>query len=661
MQNKHSSLLFNANNSNYTQPTQLNYAKTLAQNSLQQFVSELSFNSDVTLAFGENFAINELKTSWINQEFNFPEIEIVQRAEIGYANGAFASETGTIYLAREFLLTNENNPDTIGNVLLEEYGHFVDSQLNQNDSSGDEGAIFAAMVQSKNLSQRQLQLLKDEDDTAIVKLNGKTIQIEQSFTDLINGLGGSGELTSEEGFGENFIPRHDDSLAGQTDPTNTEEQSSNESAQSNPTDTEEQSLTADEIEEINEVFEVNLTSIFPNGINFYGENYDKFYVNNNGNITFDGPLATFTPTNIFSYPIIAPFFADVDTRENNIETSLGGNSQGTNLVYYDINPNAGEITITWDDVGKFSNETIPNAFQLILRSPEEGEKDFVEGEGNFQIEFRYEEVQWTVGGASEDVYARVGFSGGDIANFYELPFSNNLDQLLQLEAGTNVSQPGRFVFNIIDGEPQVEEDAYSLIPTTTVHRFYEQQRNFYLYSADESEIQTIKGRSAAGRQNYEYEYEGEKFRVLTSDKDEFTGKTIEGAKPVYRYLNNHTGSYLYTMNENEMNYIDRNLTHYDRDSSVIDEVTVREQNDVDSIENNLSGRAGQDSYGIEFYAFESEDATELPVIPVYRMLNSQSGTHYLTTSKDVATDLESNFSYFSMENNEEPVFYVFEL
>ena len=156
-------------------------------------------------------------------------------------------------------------------------------------------------------------------------------------------------------------------------------------------------------EEINEVFEVDLTGVFEGGINFYGEIYDKFYVNNNGNITFDGPLATFTPTDLASEKIIAPFFADVDTRENNIETSPGGNSQGTNLVYYDVNPGAGEITVTWDDVGKYPNETIPNAFQLILRDlTEEGEENSQEAVRNYEIEFRYEEIQWTVGGASED-------------------------------------------------------------------------------------------------------------------------------------------------------------------------------------------------------------------------------------------------------------------
>ena len=46
-------------------------------------------------------------------------------------------------------------------------------------------------------------------------------------------------------------------------------------------------------------------------------NFTQTYVNNNGNITFLNPLGTFTPSAISTGafgPIIAAFFADVDTR-----------------------------------------------------------------------------------------------------------------------------------------------------------------------------------------------------------------------------------------------------------------------------------------------------------------------------------------------------------
>src|SRR5262245_49645796 len=60
----------------------------------------------------------------------------------------------------------------------------------------------------------------------------------------------------------------------------------------------------------------------PFGLNFYGQGYTQAFVNNNGNITFDMPLSTYTPFGIVGTftPIIAPFFADVDTRGGEGET-----------------------------------------------------------------------------------------------------------------------------------------------------------------------------------------------------------------------------------------------------------------------------------------------------------------------------------------------------
>lgn len=51
-------------------------------------------------------------------------------------------------------------------------------------------------------------------------------------------------------------------------------------------------------------------------INFGGQSYSQLYVNNNGNLTFGTSLSQYTPSTLedLSLPIIAPFFADVDTR-----------------------------------------------------------------------------------------------------------------------------------------------------------------------------------------------------------------------------------------------------------------------------------------------------------------------------------------------------------
>lgn len=235
---------------------------------------------------------------------------------------------------------------------------------------------------------------------------------------LINGLGG------EAGFGENYVSRNDDSYTSAID----------------------------------------IRSVFPNGLNFFGTVWERIYVNNNGNITFTNGLSSYTPGVIgtgFTSPIIAPFWADVDTRgsssssapiaEGYVTPTPGGNSAGTNLTWYDLDPATGTITVTWDDVGYYSRYTDKlNAFQLQLKST---------GGGNFDMIFRYEDINWTTGDASGGTnglggsVARAGFSAGDGRNYYEFYFSGNQNFMLNLEnnilAGS--SEPGVWQFSVRDG------------------------------------------------------------------------------------------------------------------------------------------------------------------------------------------------------------------
>jgi len=189
---------------------------------------------------------------------------------------------------------------------------------------------------------------------------------------------------------------------------------------------------------------IDLTSIFPTGLNFFGQTWTGVYVNNNGNITFGNSLSSFTPTAIggsYTSPIIAPYWGDVDTRTNQYVTGAlsegyvtpteGGTSQGTNLTWYDIDTTTGTFTVTWDDVGYYSIHTDKlNAFQLQLVST---------GNGNFDMIFRYEDINWVTGdasGGSEGLggtVARAGFSAGDGSNYYEFYFSGDQNFMLGLE------------------------------------------------------------------------------------------------------------------------------------------------------------------------------------------------------------------------------------
>lgn len=126
------------------------------------------------------------------------------------------------------------------------------------------------------------------------------------------------------------------------------------------------------------------------GINFYGNSRNSAFVNNNGNITFDAALSTFTPFDLNSTAreIIAPFFADVDTR---------GTTNGSQAVTYGSGLLNGQnaFGVNWVDVGFYQNQTSPlNSFQLTLIE----RLDIAAGD--FDIEFNYNTIGWETGQAS---------------------------------------------------------------------------------------------------------------------------------------------------------------------------------------------------------------------------------------------------------------------
>ncbi|MEG4012330.1 MULTISPECIES: VWD domain-containing protein [unclassified Microcoleus] len=155
----------------------------IAQNSLSSLATSPDFLTKMQVAFGNSFDVEKavkLASAWTQGNFSeFPEIEIRSEAEINGALGAFAAATGKIYLSREFLAKNAENVTAVAGVLLEEFGHFVDSQINSVDAIGDEGEIFSDLVQGKVLSQGELAGLKGEDDSAVVVLGGEKVRIEQ--------------------------------------------------------------------------------------------------------------------------------------------------------------------------------------------------------------------------------------------------------------------------------------------------------------------------------------------------------------------------------------------------------------------------------------------------------------------------------------------------
>lgn len=194
----------------------------------------------------------------------------------------------------------------------------------------------------------------------------------------------------------------------------------------------------------------------PFTINFYGTDYSNLYVNNNGNVTFNASQSTYTPYGLGSgytgQPIIAPFFADVDTRG----TGSGLTSYGTgNYAGHDA------FGVTWPGVGYYNSRTDKlNTFQLILVDRSDT------GAGNFDFYFNYDQIQWETGGASGGsgglggTSASVGYNAGQSGNpagTYAMLTGSLVNGALldggpnSLVAGTNDGVAGQFLFQVRNG------------------------------------------------------------------------------------------------------------------------------------------------------------------------------------------------------------------
>ncbi len=154
-------------------------------------------------------------------------------------------------------------------------------------------------------------------------------------------------------------------------------------------------------------------------INFFGQTRTSCYVNNNGNITFDSALPSFTPFGLDSVhkEIIAAFFADVDTRAPRSSLVTYGNDTVNGHIAFGVN---------YINVGYFNTKDDKlNSFQLVLID----RSDL--GPGNFDLEFNYAAISWETGAASGGVggvggvSAAVGWSNGTglPGTSFELPGS----------------------------------------------------------------------------------------------------------------------------------------------------------------------------------------------------------------------------------------------
>jgi len=190
--------------------------------------------------------------------------------------------------------------------------------------------------------------------------------------------------------------------------------------------------------------------------NYFGTTYSDTYVSNNGYLTFNSGQGTYTPGGLGSgysgQPIIAAFFADVDTR-----------ASGSGLTSYGTGTYNGRAAFgaTWPAVGYFSTRADKlNTFQIILTDRSDT------GAGNFDIYLNYDQIQWETGsasggsngfgGTSAAVGYNAGLAGNPAGTFFEFAGSRVPGSFLDggpnsLVAGTNDGVTGQYLFTVRNG------------------------------------------------------------------------------------------------------------------------------------------------------------------------------------------------------------------
>ena len=207
--------------------------------------------------------------------------------------------------------------------------------------------------------------------------------------------------------------------------------------------------------------------------NFYGTTASQVYVNNNGNITFGSKEETYTPYGLLTdvaKPIIAPFFADVDTRDNGSTVKFGTTTIDENAAF----------VVNWLNVGFFNGapgtaSPTTNSFHLVLIS---------NGNGNFDFEFNYGSILWETGTASASGgnanglggnSARVGFSNGASGSnrvAVELTGSGVNGAFLDggpnaLVSKSNIGVAGRYKWSVTNGVAEVAPSVSAVpVPAT---------------------------------------------------------------------------------------------------------------------------------------------------------------------------------------------------
>jgi fibro-slime domain-containing protein/RHS repeat-associated protein len=163
------------------EPIIVDLSKALAISQIQDFFNRLDRLEQFKIAFGQDVNTDKIEriiSDWQEGQ-KLPDIEILSSQILGKADGGFDPIHHKIYLSSN--LTYRGKISEIVPVIIEEIGHYLDSQIHpDSDAPGDEGAIFAKLVRGVDISAAEYVTLINEDDRTTIILNKQSTVIEQS-------------------------------------------------------------------------------------------------------------------------------------------------------------------------------------------------------------------------------------------------------------------------------------------------------------------------------------------------------------------------------------------------------------------------------------------------------------------------------------------------
>jgi len=176
----------------------LNKALIQAQSVLYKTALSPKLANYLETAFGSGYdaeAANDILSQWRGKDFSqLPPVVILSPEAMNGARGAYSAENNTIYLSSALLV--KGSVTAARYVLLEEFGHYLDAQVNAQDASGDEGEIWRNLVLNRRMSAAQLDALKTENDFGTVTVAGESVAVEMAN---ITGTAGNDTLTGTAG------------------------------------------------------------------------------------------------------------------------------------------------------------------------------------------------------------------------------------------------------------------------------------------------------------------------------------------------------------------------------------------------------------------------------------------------------------------------------